>query len=82
MILGGRFKFSLGQSEVWGPHAHVDLLMDYFTQKLVERNWLDIEPIKLKPTWKKNRCREGRVAKRMDCFLVAEYVVKKHHQLR
>ena len=82
VILGGYFNFSLGQFEVWGPHARVDLLMDFFTQKLVERNWLDIEPNKLKPTWKDNRCGEGRVAKRMDCFLVAEQVVDRHHQIR
>ena len=31
MVIGGDFNFSLGQAEVWGPHAHVDLLTDYFT---------------------------------------------------
>ena len=59
MIIGGDLNFFLGQVEVWGFHAHVDLLIDYFTQKLVERNWLDIKPIKLKTAWKNNRCGEG-----------------------
>ena len=68
VILGGDLNFSLGQAEVWGPHTRADLLIDYFTQKLVERNWLDIEPIKLKPTWRNNRCGEGRVANRLIGF--------------
>ena len=31
VIIGGDLNFSLGQTEVWGPHACVDLLMNYFT---------------------------------------------------
>ena len=50
MIIGGDLNFSLGQAEVWGPHAHSDLLTEYFTRNLVERNWLDVEPCVLKPT--------------------------------
>ena len=72
MIMGGDFNFSLGQAEVWGPHAWADILTDYFSEKLVERNWLDIEPIKLKATWRNNRCDDGGVAKRLDIFLVIE----------
>ena len=49
-IIGGDLNFSLGQSKVWGPHACADLLTNYFTQELVERKYLDIEPMKLKPT--------------------------------
>ena len=70
MIIGGDLNFSLGQVEVRGPHARVDLLTNYFTRKLVERNWLDIESCKLSPTWRNNRCGDGRVAKRLDRFLV------------
>ena len=50
VILGGDLNFTLGQSEVWGPHAQTDLLTRYFTQKLEENHLLDIEPIKMKPT--------------------------------
>ena len=82
MIIGGDLNFSLGQDEVWGPHAHANLLTDYSTWNLVERNWLDIEPIKLKPTWKNNRCGDGRVSKRMDYFLVTENMVDRHPFIR
>ena len=68
---------------LWGrPHARADVLTEYFTQKLVEKNWLDIEPVKLKPTWRNNRCGEGRVAKRLDIFLVSERMVDRHHYIR
>ena len=44
LIIGGDLNFSLGQAEVWGPHACADVLTDFFTRKLVEKNWVDIEP--------------------------------------
>ena len=46
VVVGGDLNFSLGQAKVWGPHARADLLSDFFTQKLVERDWLDIEHVK------------------------------------
>jgi len=30
LVIGGDLNFSLGQSEVWGPHAHVDSLAGFF----------------------------------------------------
>ena len=82
VIIGGDFNFSLGQEEVWGPFACPDLLSEYFSQKLIERNWLDIEPIKLKPTWHNNRCGDGRMAKCLDHFLISEYLMEQQHFIR
>ena len=67
----GDFNFSLG-----------DLLTKYFTRNWVERNWLDIEPCKLTPTWKNNRCGKGRVVKILDHFLFTEMIVDRHHFIR
>ena len=75
VVIGGDLNFSLGQAEVWGPFSCPDPLSDYFTQKLIEKNWLDIEPVKLKPTWHNNRCGDGRVAKIFGRFLVNEKMV-------
>ena len=58
------------------------MLTEYFSQKLIERNWLDIEPVKLKPTWHNNRCGDGRVAKRLDCFLISKNMVECQHYMR
>jgi len=82
LVIGGDLNFSLGQSEVWGPHAHVDSLAGFFVQNLVEKGWLDIEPLKLKPTWRNNRCGEHRIAKRIDRFLVAEQLVDRFFQVK
>lgn len=43
---------------------------------------LDIEPIKLKPTWRNNRGGDARVAKRIYRFLVAEQLVDRFFQIR
>ena len=82
LIIGGDLNFSLGQAEVQGPHARPDLLSDYFTRLLVDKGWLDVEPILLKPTWKNNRCGEGRVAKTLDRFLISERIVNNCHLVR
>ena len=82
LIIGGDLNFSLGQAEVWGPHAKPDLLSDYFTRLLVDKGWLDVEPVILKPTWKNNRWGEGRVAKRLDRFLISERIMDNRHLVR
>jgi len=82
LVIGGDLNFSLGQSEVWGPHAHMDPLAGFFVQKFVEKGWLDIDPLKLKPTWRNNRSGEARVAKRIDRFLVAEQLVDRFFLIR
>ena len=81
-VIGGDLNFSLGQAEVWGPFARPDLHSDYFTQKLIERNWLDIELVRLKPTWHNNRCGDGRVEKHLDHFLVSENMVEQQHFMK
>ena len=82
VVIGGDLNFSLGQVEVWGKNARQDLLTEYFTHKLVEKNWIDTKPLKLKPTWKNTRCGEARVAKRLDHFLVTEQMVERNHSFR
>ena len=82
VVVGGDLNFSLGQTEIWGPHAQADPQAGFFLQKLVEKNLLDVEPIKLKPTWRNNRGGEARVAKRMDRFLVAEQLVDRFFLVR
>ena len=82
LVLGGDLNFSLGQNEVWGPHAHVDSPAGYFVQNIVEKGWLDIEPVKLKPTWRNNRSGDARMAKRIDRFLMAEQLMDRFFHVR
>jgi hypothetical protein len=82
VILGGDLKFSLGFSEVWGTHVREDPLTSFFSQKMVECNLLDIEPIKLKPTRRNNRVGDASVAKRLDCFLIKDTLLENPLQLK
>jgi len=82
VVIGGDLNFSLGLSEVWGPHAHSDVMASFLTRKLIEKKLIDVEPIKLKPTWRNNRGGEARVAKRIDRFLVSENLVDSFFQIR
>jgi len=82
VIIGGDLNFSLGHSEVWGPQARVDILTDFFTHRLMNLNLIDIEPIRVKPTWRNMRSGDSRVAKRLDRFLVADSLVNRHFLLR
>jgi exonuclease III len=82
VILGGDLKFSLGFSEVWGTHVRVDPLTNFFNQKMVECNLLDIEPIKLKPTRRNNIVGDSSVAKRLDHFLIKDTLLEKPLQLK
>jgi hypothetical protein len=58
LILGGELNCSLGAIEIWGPRAREDSLADYFTQKLISKDLIDIEPIKMKPSWSNKRVGE------------------------
>jgi len=82
VIIGGDLNFSLGHSEIWGPQARVDNLTDFFTQNLMNLNLIDIDPIKVKPTWRNMRSGNSRVAKRLDRFLVADSLVERHFLVR
>ena len=73
-IIGGDLNFTLGASEVWGPLANTDPLAYFFRSHLSRLDLFDIAPTKLNPTWRNRRTREGRIAKRLDRFLVGEDV--------
>jgi hypothetical protein len=49
---------------------------------MAECNFLDIEPVKLKPTWRNNRVGEASVAKRLDCFLIKDSLLEKPLQMK
>jgi hypothetical protein len=49
--VGGDLNFSLGAVKVWGPRSSLDPLIDYFTHFLDSHELLDLEPVKLQPTW-------------------------------
>eukprot|EP01018_Ginkgo_biloba_P039380 Gb_12932 [translate_table: standard] len=76
IILGGDLNFPLGSSEIWGSKAQVDGLSGLFFRKLIDTGLIDIEPVKLKPTWRNKRLGDERITKRLDRFLVSESLLE------
>jgi hypothetical protein len=59
-------NFSLGASEIWGPKDLSDPLVEYFINFMVQKELIDLNPIKLNPTWRNRRVGEEMIAKRLD----------------
>eukprot|EP00253_Pinus_taeda_P015506 PITA_15506 len=76
LILGGDLNFSIGTAEAWGPSAREDPLSDFFSNLIPSHNLIDVNLIKSKPTWRNRRTGEGRVAKRLDRFLINESLMR------
>jgi hypothetical protein len=55
LILGGNLNFTTSFREVWGEHSRVYLLQPYFSKLLQEEGMVDVEPLKLLPTWRNGR---------------------------
>eukprot|EP00253_Pinus_taeda_P010693 PITA_10693 len=72
LVMGGDLNFSIGSAEAWGPSAREDPLSDFFLNSLNSNNLKDVNPIKLKPTWRNQRVGEARIAKILDRFLLSE----------
>jgi hypothetical protein len=53
-----------------GPRARPDPLSDFFTNLMVVNKLIDVDPVKLRPSWRNMRVGEDRIAKRIDRFLV------------
>ena len=51
-------NLSLGASKIWGPKAVVDPLADFFQDKFEEKELIDIELVRIKPTWRNKRVEE------------------------
>jgi hypothetical protein len=72
LILGGDLNFTTSNREVWGLHARVDPLQLYFIHLIQVEGLVDVEPIKLLPTWRNGRGGQEYIAKRLDHFLITE----------
>lgn len=49
---------------------------------LDRRGIIDVDTLKLNPTWRNHRCEEEHIAKRLERFLVAEHLVTLINLLR
>jgi exonuclease III len=72
LILGGDLNFTISNREVWGPHSRSDPMNSFFSQLIQEEGLVDVEPVKLLPTWRNGRGDQDYIAKRLDHFLINE----------
>jgi hypothetical protein len=57
-------------------------LAEFFINKLEEASFVDVEPIKLVPTYRNMRVGEERLTKRIDQFLVSTSLMSDHNRIR
>ena len=69
--MGGDINLSLSEREVWGSSERVDSLGNFFYALIDSKYLIDVQPLKLEPTWRNNRSGEQAIAKRLDRFLIS-----------
>lgn len=74
VIMGGYLNCSLGIAEIWGSRAIPNPLSDFFKSHLIQKDLIDLDPIKLNPTWRNRRVGEDKIAKRLDHFLIGDSI--------
>jgi endonuclease/exonuclease/phosphatase family metal-dependent hydrolase len=75
LILGGDLNFTISSREVWGDVARVDPLQHYFSHLVQYGDLVDVELVKILPTWRNGRKGQDYIAKRLDRFLIYENIV-------
>lgn len=81
-LLWGDTNFTLNRREVSGTTTHVDHLVKYFQNWLESRGLVDVEPLKLGPTWSNNRHGNKAVIKTLDRFMITDQVLQEVRNYR
>ena len=72
MIKGGDMNLFLSEREIWAPTVRLNGLSNFFAALFNSKGWIDLQPLKMEPTWRNNRCGEKEIWKRMDRFLLSD----------
>jgi len=73
LIIGGNLNFTLNRREISGSSPRVDRLDGFLHNLFNEESVVDIDPIKLTPTWSNNISGIDCVSKKFDRFLIHRY---------
>jgi hypothetical protein len=65
LVVGGDLNFTLSLCEVWGVNPREDRQKGFFLSFMEKAHLVDIELVKLSPTWKKVRMEDEEVPKRL-----------------
>jgi hypothetical protein len=72
LIIGGDLNLTLSSREIWGDHARIDPLADFFSSMFTSAGLVDILPCHISPTWRNGRSGSDGISKRLDRFLMSE----------
>jgi len=75
LILGGDLNFTASSKEFRGDSTRVDPLQHYFSQLIQAGGLVDVELVKILPTWRNGRKGPNYIEKRLDQFLISEKLV-------
>lgn len=77
LMIVGDLNITLNFDECWGKCRKKDPLADRIKMEFLNKNFVDIAPIKLMPTWDNSRSREAYIAKRIDHFIFHASIIDK-----
>ena len=69
--MGGDLNLSLSEREILGSLVRLDSLRKNFVALFESKGLVDVQPLKLEPTWKNNKSGEQSIYKRMYRFLIS-----------
>jgi len=75
LLLEGDLNFTMNKDEIWGWMRREDKLSNYLLEKFEACNLVNVEPMVLRPTWFNNWSMDEGIHKRLDHFLVKEYLL-------
>jgi len=74
LILGRDLNRIVSQLEIWGTKSREDLLAQLFLEHFERQGWVDVEPVKLKPTWRNNHIGEDSISKWLERYLINRHI--------
>ena len=77
VILGGDLNLTLLEKENWGSLARQYGLSYFFSRLFESKELVDIQPLKLTPTWRNNRSGDQAISKSLDRFFLLENLLSK-----
>lgn len=74
-ILWRYLNFSIGPEEFWGHHSQLDPLSDQLSILLEKHGLIDVPMNKKLPTWHNRRIGDAALWRRLDMYLIHEYLL-------
>ena len=70
----GDHNFILHRLKIWKESTRLNSFDSFLLNNLEAMNLIDVEPLDLKPIWKNNQGNVNKITKRLDIFLIHEYL--------